>query len=132
MPNPWLQHLSAYHAQHPGNSYSDNMKNARASYTPVKKSAKPAKPKGKIQKGKGPYGEEAQAISAGVQALSGVANTTVGAIQTDKKEGGRYDKAQFDKKTREVGRLQRLMKAGKFPKLSLEQTQKYVEDHYAK
>jgi len=132
MPNPWLQHLSAYHAQHPGNSYSDNMKNARASYTPVKKSAKPTKPKGKIQKGKGPYGEEAQAISAGVQALAGVGNNVIASVATDKKEGGRYDKARFDKETREVGRLQRLMKAGIFPKLSLEKTREYVEEHYAK
>ena len=130
--NPWLQHLTAFHAQHPQNSYGENMKLARATYTPVKKTTKPTNPKGKIQKGKGPYGEEAAAISAGVQALSGVANTTVGAIQTDKKEGGRYDKARFDKKTREVARLQRLMKQGKFPKLSLEKTQEYVEECYGK
>ena len=98
----------------------------------LRKRRTPTNPKGKIQKGKGPYEEEAAAISAGVQALSGVANTAVGAIQTDKKEGGRYDKARFDKETREVKRLQRLMEKGQFPQLSLKDTLKYVEEHYGK
>ena len=129
MANPWLTHLSAFHKSHPGNSYKENMKLARGSYTPISKEKKSSKEK-KPQKGKGLYGAEAEAAAEGLKTLGNVSNSAINAVQTDKSKNGRYVKAQFDKKTREIGRLQRLMKRGKFPKLSLEDTLKYVEEHY--
>jgi hypothetical protein len=35
--NPWLKHIAMYRIKHPELSYKDAMKNARASYTPIKK-----------------------------------------------------------------------------------------------
>ena len=108
------------------------MKKARASYTPVKKTTKPTNPKGKIQKGKGAFAGEAATASEAVQALAGVGNNVIASVATDKLHNGRYDKSQFDKQTREVKRLQRLMEKGQFPQLSLKDTLKYVEERYGK
>ncbi len=35
--NPWLKHIAMYRIKHPELSYKDAMKNARQSYTPIKK-----------------------------------------------------------------------------------------------
>ena len=131
MANPWLTHLSAFHKSHPGNSYKENMKLARASYTPIskEKSSKDKKQKPK-QKGDGLYGAEAEAASKAVDAVAGVSNNVISSVQNDKKNNGRYQKSKFDKKTREVSRLLRLQARGKWPKMTPEQTLKYVEDNY--
>lgn len=36
MSNPWITHLKAYHKEHPDKSYTQCMKDAKASYKPLK------------------------------------------------------------------------------------------------
>lgn len=82
------------------------------------------------QGGTGAYAAEAQAAAAAIGTVGDVSKGVIGAVQTDKASSGRYTKAQFDKRTREVGRLKGLMKKGKWPVMSDSELLKYVEEHY--
>ena len=104
--NPWIKHLKKYHADHSNLSYKEAMIAAKPSYKSAGK-----------QRGKGAFAGEAAAAAQVVGVAGDVSKSAIGAIQTDKANSGRYDKARFDKRTREFGRLKRKMEKGKFPQM---------------
>lgn len=120
MPNAWINHVKAYHAKHPNLSYKEAMSESKKTY----------KKTNNKQKGNGPYAAEAEAAAQVVGTLGDVSKGAIGAVQSDKAHSGRYDKAKFDKKSREFGRLKRKMKNDKFPQMTDEQLLKYIDANY--
>ena len=137
MTNQWLSHFKAFHDKHPTLSYKEAMQESRKTYNPIGKSkivvpvaAKKSVGRPKKQSGNGVYAAEAQAAAAAISVASDVSKSAIDAVQTDKANSGRYDKAKFDKKTREFQRLKIKMSKGKWPKMTDAELLAYIEANY--
>ena len=72
----------------------------------------------------------APAVSQTVGALTDLSKNVTDAVQTNKAKSGRYDKANFDKKTAEFKRTKGLMAKGHWPGVSDAEIMAYIEKNY--
>jgi hypothetical protein len=117
MSNPWLEHLKKFHEKHPENSYKENMKLAKPSYTPVKK-----------QTGKGLMPSDTAITAVASVANKGLDLGSEGlkASQTNKLYNGSYDAKIVKRKANLFKKYKTRMEKGKFPKMSDSQLWTYV------
>ena len=154
MSNPWLIHVKSYQATHPKLRYKEAMTEAKATYKPIGGSGKAVKsktvpvavavtvpvpkPKAKVSVKKSQAGANplmaaaaiAPAVSQTVGALTDLSKNVIDAVQTNKAKSGRYDKANFDKKTAEFKRIKGLMAKGHWPGVSDAEIMAYIEKNY--
>ena len=113
MTNPWITHLKKYHAEHPQNSYRENMSKARPSYKPVQKGGNPAllavaKSSGEIAKA------SADITKSGAE----VGQSVISSAQTNRKATGADTAKVVRRRANLYKKYKRMMSKNRFPEMS--------------